>query len=106
MTPDTLTVYESESVSIRCKEIRNKKKDDQLFWERIDKHGKKKLTIKEKKEGRFDLEIDPPCLKILNGRMSDSGDYYCCIKYSTSDGKKTVESQKAHLIIEKSRHIL
>ena len=93
-------------VSIRCKEIREKKYDDQLFWERNDEHEENKLTIREKKKGRFDLEIDPPCLTILNAQMSDSRYYYCCIEYSTSDGKKTVRSQKAQLIIRKSRHIL
>jgi hypothetical protein len=103
---DTFTVYESELVSIRCKEIRNKKYDDQLFWERIDEHKENNLTIREKIKGRFDLEIDPPCLTILNAQMSDSGYYYCCIEYSTSDGKKTMRSQKAQLIIRKSRHIL
>jgi hypothetical protein len=42
---------------------------------------------------------DPPCLTILDVQMSDSGDYYCCIEYSTSDVKKTVKSEKAHLTI-------
>ena len=106
MTPDTFTVNENELVSIRCEKIRNDQKNDQLFWEKVDEHEKNKLTIREKKKGRFDLEIDPPCLTILNAKMSDSGYYYCCIEYSTSEGKKTVRSQKAHLIIEKSRHIL
>jgi hypothetical protein len=32
--------------------------------------------------------------------MSDSRDYYCCIEYSTSDVKKTVKSEKAHLTIK------
>ena len=106
MKQETFTVYENEFVSIKCKDIRNKKKEDQLFWERIDEHGKNKLKIREKKEDRFDLEINPPCLKILNAQISDSGYYYCCIEYSTSDGNKTVKSEKVHLIIEKSRHIL
>jgi hypothetical protein len=104
---DTITVYESELASIRYKEIRNKKNVDQLFWERIDEDDEKNnMTIREKKEGRFKIEIDPPCLTILNAQMSDSGYYYCCFEYSTSDGKKTVKSEKAKLIIEKSRHIL
>jgi hypothetical protein len=60
------------------------------------------LTIREDKEGKYGLKRDPPCLKILDVQMADSGDYYCCIRYSTSDGEKTMESQKAHLIIEKS----
>jgi hypothetical protein len=64
------------------------------------------LTRREKKGDRFYLETDPPCLKILDVQMSDSGDYYCCIEYSTSKGKKTLRSQKAHLIIKKSKHIL
>ena len=107
MEQDTFTVYESELASIRCKKIRNKKKDDKPFWERIAQHhGENNLKIRKKKEGRFELEIDPPCLKILNAEMSDSGDYYCCIEYSTYNGEKTVKSQKAHLIIKKSRHIL
>jgi hypothetical protein len=100
---DTITVYESELASIRCKEIRNKKNDDQFFWERIDEHEQKNnMTIRQKEEGRFDLKIDPPCLMILNAQMSDSGYYYCCFEYSTSDGKKTVKTEIAHLIIEKS----
>jgi hypothetical protein len=104
---DTLTVCESELASIRCKEIINKKNDNQLFWERIDEHDEENnMTIREKKEGRYELEIDPPCLKILNAQISDSGCYYCCIEYSTSDGKKTVRSEKAYLIIRKSRNIL
>jgi hypothetical protein len=45
-------------------------------------------------------------LTILNAQMSDSGYYYCCIEYSTSDGKKKVKSERVHLIVEKSRHIL
>ena len=107
MEQDTFTVYESELVSIRCKEIRNKKDEDQLFWERInDQNEEDNLKIRETKEGRFKIEINPPCLKIFNAEMSDSGDYYCCIEYSTSDGQKTVKSQKAHLIIEESKHIL
>ena len=107
MKQETITVYESELASIRCKEIRNKKNDDQLFWERIDEYNEENnLTIREKIKGRFKIEIDPPCLTILNAQMSDSGYYYCCFEYSTSDGKKTVKSKKAHLIIEKSRHIL
>jgi hypothetical protein len=64
------------------------------------------LKINENKKDTFDLETDPPCLTILNAQMSDSGYYYCCIEYSTSDGNKTAKSEKAHLIIEKSRHIL
>jgi hypothetical protein len=104
---ETFTVYENEFVSIKCKDIRNKKKEDQLLWERIDKDDEnKKLKITEKKENRFDLEIDPPCLKILSALISDSGYYYCCIEYSTSDGNKTVKSERVHLIIEESRHIL
>ena len=106
MTPDTFTVYEKELVSIRCEKIRNDKENDQLFWEKVDEHGKNKLKINENKKDRFDLKRDPPCLTILNAQMSDSEYYYCCIKYSTSDGKKTVRSQKAQLIIRKSRHIL
>jgi hypothetical protein len=101
------TVYENELVSIRCKEIRNKKNDDQVFWEKFDEHDQENnMTIREKKEGRFDLEIDPPCLTILNVQMSDNGYYNCCIEYSTSDRKKTVRSVKAHFIIKKSKHIL
>jgi hypothetical protein len=104
---DTFTVCESELASIRCKEIRNKKNDNQLFWERIDEHEEKNnMTIRQKEEGRFDLEIDHPCLKILKAQMSDSGCYYCCIDYSVSEGKKTVRSEQAYLIIRKSRHIL
>ena len=107
MKKDTLTDYVSELVSIRCKKIRYKKNDGQLYWEKIDENGEScYLTIREKIEGRFDLETDPPCLTILNAEMSDSGYYYCCFEYSTSDGKKTAKSEKAHLIIEKSRHIL
>jgi hypothetical protein len=106
LTPDTFTVYVKELVSIRCEKIRNDKENDQLFWEKVDEHEKNKLTIREKKKDRFDLEIDPPCLTILDAEMSDSGYYYCCIEYSTSDGKKTVKSQKAQLIIRESRHIL
>ena len=93
-------------VSIKCYEIINKKKDYQLFWERIDEHEENNLTIREKKGDIFDLETDPPCLKILNVQMSDSGYYNCGIEYSTSDGKKNVRSEKAHLIIKKSKHIL
>jgi hypothetical protein len=104
---DTFTVYESELVSIRCKEIRNNKYDDQPFWQRIDEHNEENnLTITKKIKGRFDLEIDVPCLTILNAQMSDSGYYYCCIEYSTSDEMQIVRSQKAQLIIRKSRHIL
>ena len=64
------------------------------------------MKLNENKKDRVELEIDPPCLTILNAQMSDSGYYYCCIEYSTSDGMKTVRSQKAQLIIRKSRHIL
>jgi hypothetical protein len=103
---NTFTVYENELVSIRCEKIRNDKENDQLFWEKVDEHGKNKLKINENKKDTFDLETDPPCLTILNAQMSDSGYYYCCIEYSTSDGNKTAKSEKAHLIIEKSRHIL
>jgi hypothetical protein len=103
---NTFTGDENELVSIRCKKIRNDKENDQLFWEKVDEHGKNKLKINENKKDRFDLETDPPCLTILNAQMSDNGYYYCCIEYSTSDGKKTAKSEKAHLIIEKSRHIL
>jgi hypothetical protein len=103
---NTFTVYENELVSIRCEKIRNDKENDQFVWEKVDEHGKIKLTINENKKDRFDFEIDPPCLTILNPQMSDSGYYYCCIEYSTSDGKKTVRSKKAHLIIKKSKHIL
>ena len=101
------TVYETEEVSIKCNEIRNKKRNDQVFWERIVEDDKKhKLTIRLEKGDEFYLETDPPCLKILDVQMSNSGDYYCCIEYSTSDVKKTVKREKAHLIIKKSRHIL
>ena len=103
MKQNTFTVYENELVSIRCEKIRNDKENDQLFWEKVDEHGKNQLKINENRKDRFDLETDPPCLTILNARMSDSGYYYY---YSTSDGKKTAKSEKAHLIIEKSRHIL
>ena len=106
MKQNTFTVYENELVSIRCEKIRNDKENDQLSWEKVDEHGKIKLKINENKKDTFDLETDPPCLTILNAQMSDSGYYYCCIEYSTSDGKKTAKSEKAHLIIEKSRHIL
>ena len=106
MKQNTLTVYETEEVSIKCNEIINKKKDDQLFWERNDEHEENNSTIRLTKGDTFDLETDPPCLKILNVQMSNSGDYYCCIEYSTSDVKKTVKREKAHLIIEKSKHIL
>ena len=72
MTPDTFTVYEKELVSIRCEKIRNDKENDQLFWEKVDEHGKNKLKINENKKDRFDLKRDPPCLTILNAQMSDS----------------------------------
>ena len=98
------TVYETEEVSIKCNEIKNKKRNDQVFWEWIDEN--KKMTRRVKKGDGFDLETDPPCLKILDVQMSNSGDYYCCIEYSTSDVKKTVKSEKAHLTIKKSKHIL
>ena len=98
------TVYESEEVLIECSEIRNNKNDGQPYWERIDENGESCiLTIREDKEGKYGLERYPPCLKILNVQMSDRGYYRCCIVYSAS---KTVRSEKANLIIEKSRHIL
>ena len=104
MKQDRFTVVEREEVLIECSEIRNNKNDGQPYWQRIDENGEKKsLTIKE---GKYGLKRDPPCLNILNLQMSDSEDYYCCIEYSTSDGKKTVRSKKAHLIIKKSKHIL
>ena len=107
MEQDTFTVYENELVSIKCKEIRNKKDQHKIFWERIDDQNEEdNLEIRETKEGRFKIEIHPPCLKILNAEISDSGCYYCHIRYSTSDGQMTAKTEKAHLIIEKSRHIL
>ena len=97
-------VYETEDLLIKCSEIRNNKNDGQPYWERIDENGEScNMTIKEDK---YCLERYPPCLKILNVQMSDRGYYLCCIDYSTSDGKKTVRSEKAHLIIKKSKHIL
>ena len=102
-----LTVYEREEVIIECSVITNNKNDGQPYWKKIDENDEScNLTIREDKEGKYGLKRDPPCLKILNVQMSDSGDYYCCIEYSTSDGKKKARSQKAHLIIKKSKHIL
>jgi hypothetical protein len=101
------TVYEREEVLIECSKIRNNKNDGQAYWERIDENGYScNLTIREDTDGKYRFKRDPPCLTILNVQMSDSGDYYCCIEYSTSDGKNTVKSERVHLIIEKSRHIL
>jgi hypothetical protein len=100
-------VYETEDFLIKCSEIRNNKNDGQPYWERIDEDGEScNLTIKEDKENKYGLERYPPCLKILNAAMSDSGYYCCCIEYSTSNGRKIARSEKAHLIIEKSRHLL
>ena len=107
MTQNTFTVYETEEVLIECSKIRNNKNCGEPYWERIVEDDKKhKSTIRLEKGDEFDLETDPPCLKILDVQMSNSGDYYCCIEYSTSDVKKTVKREKAHLIIEKSKHIL
>jgi hypothetical protein len=61
---DMFTVYETEEVSIKCNEIKNKKRNDQVFWEWIDEN--KKMTRRVKKGDGFDLETDPPCLKILD----------------------------------------
>ena len=73
----------------------------------IHENGETEKLIKENREGKyFGLERDPPCLTILNAAMSDSGYYYCCIEYSTSDETMSANSEKAHLIIKKSRHIL
>jgi hypothetical protein len=104
---DRFTVYETEEVSIICNEIRKNKNDGKPYWERIvEDDKKKKLTIRLEKGDGFDLETDPPCLKILDVQMSNSGDYYCCIDYSTSEGKEKVKKEKAHLTIKKSKHIL
>ena len=101
MKQDTFTVYETEEVSIKCNEIKNKKKDDQFFWERIDERDENKnLTIREDKEGRYGLKKYPSRLTILDTQMSDSGYYHCCNR------KETTRSKKVKLIIEKSRHIL
>ena len=101
------TVYEREEVLIECSKIRNNNNDGQAYWQKIDEKGYScNLTRREDTEGKYRLKRDPPCLMILNVQMSDSGNYYCCLEYSTSEGKKTVESQKAQLIIEKGRHIL
>ena len=107
MTQTTFTVYETEEVSIICNEIRNNKNYGEPYWERIDGNGKScNLTIREDKEGKYGLKRDPPCLKILNVQMSDRGHYCCCIEYTTSNGIQTAKSEKAHLIIEESKHIL
>ena len=107
MKNDTITVYENEAVPIGCEEIENKTKDCRPFWAMIHENGETETLIEENKGGKyFGLERDPPCLTILNAQMSDSGYYCCCIKYSTSNGGKIARSEKAHLIIEKSRHIL
>jgi hypothetical protein len=104
---DTITVYENEAVPIGCEEIENKTKDCRPFWEMIHENEETETFIKENKGGKyFGLERDPPCLTILNAAMSDSGYYCCCIEYSTSNGRKIARSEKAHLIIEKSMHIL
>jgi hypothetical protein len=103
----TFTVYENQSVPIGCEEIENKIKDCRPFWKMIHENGETEKLIKENREGKyFGLERDPPCLTILNAAMSDSGYYYCCIEYSTSDETMSANSEKAHLIIKKSRHIL
>jgi hypothetical protein len=104
LTQNTFTVYETEEVVIGCSKIRNNKNCGEPYWERIGGNGEScNLTIIE---GKYGLKSDPPCLTILDVQMSDSGDYYCCIEYSTSDVKKTVKSEKAHLTIKKSKHIL
>jgi len=103
----TLTVVEGRSVAIECNIIYEKEYCPP-FWERIHENDEtNKLTIKEDKKGKyFGLKRDPPCLTILNAEMSDRGDYCCCIEYSTSNGKETVRSKKAHLIVEKGMHKL
>ena len=108
MKQATFIVYETEDFLIKCSEIRNNKNDGQPYWERTDENGEScNLTIKEDKENKYGLERYSPCLKILNVHMSDGGYYRCCIDYSASNGKEeTVRSEKANLIIEKSRHIL
>ena len=99
------TVYETEEVLIECSKIRNSKNCGEPYWERIVEDDKKhKSTIRLEKGDEFDLETDPPCLKILDVQMSDRGYYRCCIDYS--DGKETVRSEKTHLVIKKSKHIL
>jgi hypothetical protein len=101
------TVYEREEVLIECSEIRNNKNDGQAYWEKIDENGDScNLTIREDTEGKYGLKRDPPCLKILNVQISDRGYYRCCINYSASNEKEPARSEKAKLIIEKSRHIL
>ena len=101
------TVYEREEVLIECSKIRNNNNDGQAYWQKIDQKGYScNLTRREDTEGKYRLKRDPPCLTSSDVQMSDSGDYYCCIEYSTSDVKKTVKSEKAHLTIKKSKHIL
>ena len=116
------TVYEREEVLIECSEIRNNKNDGQPYREKIDENGDScNLIIREDTEGKYGLKRDPPCLKILNVQMSDRGYYRCCIlnvqmsdrgyyrcciNYSASNEKEPARSEKAKLIIEKSRHIL
>ena len=107
MKNDTFTVYENEAVPIGCEKIENKIKGCRPFWKMIHENGETEKLIKENREGKyFGLERDPPCLTILNAAMSDSGYYCCCIEYSTSDETMIAKSEKAHLIIKKSRHIL
>jgi hypothetical protein len=41
-----------------------------VWFKRWEHDEKNNMTIREKKEGRFDLEIDPPCLKIYRHIIS------------------------------------
>ena len=103
-----LKVDEGKLVSIQCKIIYEEKYGPP-FWEWINEDDEKnKLTIREGKKDKYlILKSDSYYLRILNAEMSDRGYYRCCIEYSTSNGeKKTVGSEKAHLIVEKGMHKL
>ncbi|XP_052106158.1 YTH domain-containing protein 1-like isoform X2 [Mytilus californianus] len=92
----SVDVDKGNKTTIECT-ITNKPRDCNITWLKIlisDKNMKEELKTSKNKDAKYqDSNVDFPHLTILDAQESDEAYYRVCLKYCTSAGERTVESE-------------
>lgn len=98
MNKFSVEVEKGNKTTIECS-ITNKPRDCKITWMKIsisDKNMKEELKTSENKDAKYqDSNVNFPHLTILDAQESDEAYYRIHLKYCTSAGEITVESENA-----------